>query len=84
MRAAQATIQRAAERLVERAEECFERAEDQHKVAELQHENAEHVAALGHALEADAAELYGELRAPPATLPLKPKEPSPTVKGPLD
>ena len=86
MRAAKATLRRAAEKLVERAEECFERAEDQHKVADLQHENAEHIAALGHALEADAAELFGEgeLHAAPEIPSLKPRRPDPAVKDPLD
>jgi hypothetical protein len=75
MRAAKATIQRAAEKLAERAEECFDRAEAQHQVADLQHENAEHIAALGHALEADAAELFAEseTRAPLDAAPPKPR-----------
>ena len=76
MRAAKVMLQRAAEKLAERAEECFDRAEAQHQVADLQHENAEHIAALGHALEADAAELFAksETRASLDAPPPKPGE----------
>jgi hypothetical protein len=54
-------IEQAVEKLAEKAELCFERAEAQHKIADIQHANAEKLAVLGLALEADAVALNGEL-----------------------
>jgi hypothetical protein len=96
MHSEKALMHKAADRLIKKAADCFDIAEAQHYVAEKQHEsasrqhcnadaleaNANKLDGIGHALEADAAEIYGstkvgarEMISPiaPAVDPLAPK-----------
>ena len=72
-------IEKAAEALLDKAEDCFELAKTQQDGADRQHEiaarqrasadkqteNANRLVRLGHALEADAANLHGETQVVP-------------------
>jgi hypothetical protein len=73
MRFAKTLLEKSAEKLVEKAADCFDLAKTQHDIADEQHTSADnldtsadHLDKLGHALEADAAQLRGETKMVPA------------------
>jgi hypothetical protein len=97
MHSEKALIEKSADKLMKSAADCFVLAETQHHAAEKQHEiaskqhcnadelgtSASKLEALGHALEADAAEIKGNTEVVARGIPI-PASPTPPAIRALD